>query len=129
MFLLAVIYNELDFKQMPFEEAQKVAQDLGLNCKQLIAVINNEKEWLEFFARDHGEIEGFVLEDRNEYMVKRKTNYYNYWKHKRYLLESTSPKLVDDDDIAFVSWFTKSGLPWGTDIITVHKAWEAREEK
>lgn len=129
VFLLAVIYNELDFKQMPFEEAQKVAQDLGLNCKQLIAVINNEKEWLEFFEKDHGEIEGFVLEDSTGYMVKRKTPYYDYWKHKRYLLESSGSKTQSDDDYRFLTWFAQTGLDWNTNIIKIRKIWESEGEQ
>lgn len=91
LFLLDIVYNELDFKKFEYAELVRVAKELGLKHKTLAYVI---EDWSEFFdwyfqvkAEDYEydgrKIEGFVIEDADGYMVKLKLYYYNFWKFMR----------------------------------------------
>lgn len=121
VFLLGIIQNDILYKDTPYEELVEVAKKLGLNYKKKFTTLMNKTEFMEFFEQDFGEIEGFVLEDYNKYMVKYKTPYYLYWKHKRSLVQYPNAKYVVEDDEPFMDWFRNSGLSVETPIIQVRK--------
>ncbi len=86
--LIAIIYNEVEFRQMPYEELYKVGTNLGLKVKERTAVINTWQDFLaryeetnkEGFTHNGEHIEGFVYECDNGFMTKSKLPYYNQWK-------------------------------------------------
>lgn len=126
VYLLAVIQNDIVYKDLEYDELVRIAENLGLNYKKKFTVLNNRSEFLDFFEHDYGEIEGFVLEDMDKYMVKYKTPYYLYWKHKRSLLQNPNAKRFAEDDDAFVTWLIENDVDKKTPIIEVRKMYEKR---
>ena len=67
------------------------AKSLNLDYKEKIATFNtwNEfKTWYDEVIKENYKynnqyVEGFVIEDNNQFMVKIKTNYYKFWKFMR----------------------------------------------
>lgn len=108
--LIAIIYNEVEFRQMPYEELYRVGNHLGLNVKERTAVINT---WQDFLARyeetnqtdfTHNDehIEGFVYECDNGFMTKSKLPYYHQWK----LLRGVAQTQIRHNHIRFTGALT-----------------------
>lgn len=86
--LLDGIFNELDsFRKIPYTMLNKFAQDLGVKCKELCTQFNTWEEFKSWYheidKNNKIQIEGFVLEDQNGFMVKYKTGFYKFWKSMR----------------------------------------------
>ena len=109
--LLDIIYNEIDFRKMPYDELCKVANEFGVEVKTLayelkdwtefegfVALISDDKEYIN----GDGATEGYVFEDSNGFMVKIKTEYYNFWKHMRSVTASVmkSGKVKDIEKVS-----------------------------
>lgn len=88
--LLALIRNDYEYHPYSFWMVQEVAKIYNLDCKQLVKVIGNWEEFVEFYksALDEKYIEGYVFEDNSGYMLKLKTNWYKYWKRMRSVLQA-----------------------------------------
>ena len=88
--LLALIRNDFEYQSYSFWMVQEVAKIYNLDCKQLVKVIDNWEEFVEFYksALDEKYIEGYVFEDNSGYMLKLKTNWYKYWKRMRSVLQA-----------------------------------------
>jgi tRNA splicing ligase len=89
--LLDIVYNEIPFRKMPFDEMTAVADRFSIPHKELAYTLES---WQEFFDWQNQvtaegyqykgrEIEGFVIEGANGYMVKLKLAYYRFWKFMR----------------------------------------------
>lgn len=87
--LLDVIYNDFEFEHVPYNELCEVARAFKLDVKKLDCVIETKSqlvEWYEnvssigFIPQDGIQIEGYVLVDSNDNMVKVKCEWYRYWK-------------------------------------------------
>ena len=91
LFLLDIVYNDLNFRKFDYVEMATVANELGLKCKTLSYVIESWSDFFDWYFQvtdedyecDGRKIEGFVLEDASGYMVKLKLQYYNFWKFMR----------------------------------------------
>lgn len=91
LFLLDIVYNDLNFKKFEYTEMACIAAELGLKYKTLAYVIENWSDFYDWYFQVTSEdyecgdrkIEGFVIEDTNGYMVKLKLHYYNFWKFMR----------------------------------------------
>lgn len=91
LYLLDIIYNDLQYRKLPFEEMIKVAESLGITHKEKAFEIDNWQDFFEWYYTVTDEdylyegrrIEGFVVEDANGYMVKLKLAYYHFWKFMR----------------------------------------------
>lgn len=91
LYLLDIVYNDLDFKKLEYAEMTEVAKELGLECKTAGYVIDNWSDFFDWYYEVTSEdyefsnrkIEGFVIEDATGYMVKLKLHYYNFWKFMR----------------------------------------------
>lgn len=117
--LIAIVYNEVDFRQVPYDELCKIGHGLGLQVKEKSATLNN---WREFFDRheathkedfmyNNEHIEGFVYEDENGFQTKSKLNYYNIWK----MLRGVSQSQIRHDHVRFTGSLTtpESNLYFG----------------
>ncbi|AAX92304.1 RNA ligase [Staphylococcus phage Twort] len=89
--LLDIIKNELQFNKLPYKEVKSTAQYLGLPYKKQVTTLNTWVEFYNFVTEDNKEeIEGYVFEDSNKFMVKQKLEYYNNWKYMRGLISSVA---------------------------------------
>lgn len=97
LFLLDIVYNDLEFKKFEYTEIVKIANEFGLKHKTLAYVIENWSDFFDWYYQvtsedyeyDGRKIEGFVIEDTNGYMVKLKLHYYNFWKFMRSISHET----------------------------------------
>lgn len=100
LYLLDIIYNDMTYKKLPFEEMCAVGDSLGLTHKELAYIINDWQEFFDWYYEVTDEdymyrnrnIEGFVVEDAAGYMVKLKLAYYNFWKFMRGIAHETIKK-------------------------------------
>lgn len=102
LYLLDVVFNDIKFSKLPYNELRKVAESLGLKCKKKVITMctwNSFYTWYnEVIQPDYdflyvgNKIEGFVIEDSNNYSVKLKLNYYNFWKFMRSISHETIRK-------------------------------------
>ena len=100
LFLLSIIYNEIDFRQTSYTEVQKVANKIGTDVKTLGYEIDSWEEFYDWYNEVLDEnylfndrlIEGFVIEDSKGFMTKLKLAYYNFWKHMRSVAHQTLRK-------------------------------------
>ena len=97
LFLLDIVYNSLDFKKFPYDELTKAGQMFGLEVKKQAFVLDTWQDFYDWYYKvleedytyEDKEIEGFVLEDAEGYMVKLKLAYYNFWKFMRSIAHKT----------------------------------------
>lgn len=113
--LLDIIKNDFKNDFLSYSELISLSGKWGLKCKELITTINSYDELINFLqiyesydCPEH--IEGFVITDKNGYMIKYKTYYYRYWKECRKILQLfLSGKLIDQNKITkdvqpFYNW-------------------------
>lgn len=140
--LIAIIYNEVEFRQVPYEELCKVGANLGLQVKERTAVINTWQEFLarydetnkEDFTHNDEHIEGFVYEGSNGFMTKSKLPYYNQWKLLRGVAQSQmrhnhvrfTGALTTAESNMFYGWLKKQPREriLGKDIISLRDMFE-----
>ncbi len=97
LFLIAIIKNKMDFEQLPYEQLVDIAKDLGLKYKTKACVIDTYEEFVDWYktvtANDYlyegRQIEGFVVEAADGYMVKVKLAFYKFWKFMRSIAQGT----------------------------------------
>lgn len=100
VYLLDIIHNDIDFRKYDYDSTRSLANELGVRHKERAYVIESWQEFFEWYlmvtAEDYKyngkNIEGFVLEDSNAYMVKLKLAYYNFWKFMRSIAHETLRK-------------------------------------
>lgn len=100
LFLLDIVYNDLEFKKFKYTQMAEVAMSLGLKYKTLSYIIENWSDFFDWYYQVTDEnykfegrnIEGFVIEDASGYMVKLKLHYYNFWKFMRSIAHETLRK-------------------------------------
>ena len=91
LYLLDIVYNQMDFAKYDYETMCDIAHKLGLTPKEKafeIANWQNFYDWYydileEDYEYNGRKIEGFVIEDSVGYMTKLKLTYYNFWKFMR----------------------------------------------
>ena len=91
IYLLDIIYNDMEFKKYDFEDMCYIANQFGLIHKENAYEISTWQEFFDWYHEVldedyeyHGhKIEGFVIEDSAGYMTKLKLTYYNFWKFMR----------------------------------------------
>ena len=97
LFLIAIIKNKMDFEQLPYAELVDIANDLCLKYKTKAYIINSYEEFVEWYNMvtadnylyEGRQIEGFVVEAADGYMVKVKLAYYRFWKFMRSIAQGT----------------------------------------
>jgi predicted kinase len=91
LYLLDIIYNQIDFKKYDYETMCDIAYQFGLTHKEKAFEIANWQDFYDWYydvlEEDYEyngrKIEGFVIEDSVGYMTKLKLTYYNFWKFMR----------------------------------------------
>lgn len=91
--LLDIVNNDINFSKKPYEEVLKFANRFNLEVKEKAKVFNNWSEFYNWYNEviqedykyNNEYIEGFVLEDSNNFMFKLKLSYYKFWKQMRTL--------------------------------------------
>lgn len=98
--LLEIIYNDIKFKKYEYNDVCFVANSFGFKHKEKAYELANWQEFFDWYYEVTDEnyeyngrnIEGFVIEDANGYMVKLKLAYYNFWKFMRSISHETLKK-------------------------------------
>jgi tRNA splicing ligase len=93
--ILDMIKNTTNYSKISYNELKKFADDYNFEVKKLVYVANNLNEFKDIYLNitsldyklNNENVEGFVIEDSNNFMVKTKTNYYDTWKHLRSKME------------------------------------------
>ncbi len=91
LFLLDIVYNEMTYRKFSFAQLCEFADKHGITHKEKAFVLETWQEFFDWYYKVIDEdykyngrnIEGFVIEDSNGYMVKLKLTYYNFWKFMR----------------------------------------------
>lgn len=91
LFLLDIVKNDMEYSKYEYGRLMDVAKQLGLECKEKAFVLDSWQDFFDWYYEVTNEdykyngknIEGFVIEDSNGYMVKLKLTYYNFWKFMR----------------------------------------------
>lgn len=91
LFLLDMVYNDMQYRKAPFELLCTFADRFGIQHKEQAFVLETWQDFFDWYYAvmdenylyDGRHIEGFVLEDASGYMVKLKLAYYNFWKFMR----------------------------------------------
>ncbi|MBQ7308194.1 MAG: metallophosphoesterase [Clostridia bacterium] len=91
LILLDIIANEIKFSNKSFDELNKVGDTFGFKVKEKALEINSFQDFLQWYHNvitdnykyNDEYIEGFVIQDKNNFMVKIKCEYYKYWKYLR----------------------------------------------
>lgn len=94
--LLDIIKNNIEFNKTSYKELKDFANTWNIKVKSLVYSCNNLDEFKNVYkiiTNDNYKfnneyIEGFVIEDSNNLMVKTKTNYYDLWKSLRNKMEN-----------------------------------------
>ena len=91
LYLLDIVYNQMDFAKYDYETMCDIAHQFGLTPKEKAFEIANWQDFYDWYydilEEDYEyngrKIEGFVIEDSVGYMTKLKLAYYNFWKFMR----------------------------------------------
>lgn len=91
LYLLDIVYNQMDFAKYDYETMCDIARQFGLTPKEKAFEIANWQDFYDWYydilEEDYEysgrKIEGFVIEDSVGYMTKLKLTYYNFWKFMR----------------------------------------------
>ena len=91
LYLLDIVCNDMNFKKVDYEQVKNFAEANGMTCKEKAIEIATWQEFYDWYYEVVSEeykyngrdIEGFVIEDSNGFMVKLKLAYYNFWKFMR----------------------------------------------
>ncbi len=94
--ILDMIYNKTNYFKISYDELKLFADEYKLEVKKLVYVASNLDEFKDIYENitspdyqlDKEYIEGFVIEDENNFMVKTKTTYYDTWKFLRGKMEN-----------------------------------------
>ena len=96
LILLDMIYNKTDYSKISYEDLREFADDVGISTKELIYTADNLESFKNIYENITSEdykladkyVEGFVIEDSDNFMVKTKTFYYDTWKYLRTKMEN-----------------------------------------
>lgn len=94
--LLDVIDNTIEFNKKTYKELQEIANKFKLPVKEKVITLKNSQEFFNWYYEvtqddykyEGKDIEGFVIEDSNKFMVKLKLKYYHDWKLLRGVLNT-----------------------------------------
>ncbi len=138
LFLLEAVFNKIEFEHLSYEYLQNIAMAIGVKCKIHSFTFENQRDFIEWYNEVTDEenldpnVEGYVLEDAQGFMVKVKLPYYKKWKKLRGVLDSVKRKgyidrtsmLVDALENDFYNWCKDNRENLPDNIITARKDFE-----
>lgn len=95
--LLDCIENKIsEFKKLSYDDLSDLAGRLQTTVKKLAFTFHNKADLMDFIRESTGVnymyngnyIEGFVIEAANDFKIKIKCGYYNFWKRMRSIKDS-----------------------------------------
>lgn len=94
--LLDMIYNKTNYSKIPYEDLRKFTDENDIQAKELIYTVNDLESFKNIYENitsidyklNDEYIEGFVIEDSDNFMVKTKSFYYDKWKYLRAKMEN-----------------------------------------
>ncbi|OLP66297.1 hypothetical protein BACPU_05990 [Bacillus pumilus] len=96
LILLDIVKRQLTYEKAPFAEVKRLSEQLGMSCKQEVAVFH---DWTSFYKWYQAVVydqsikeEGYVIEDSRGFMTKLKLPYYQFWKQMRSLKQRVAQK-------------------------------------
>ena len=108
--LLDIIYNDINFHKMEYDDMLNICKELGIKGKKyatklwdIMSLDKCVKRFTDpkyrYVTDDINDdcVEGFVFEDANGFMFKLKVNYYNEWK----MLRTVAGKVFRSGNINF----------------------------
>lgn len=118
--LLDIIKNDFIFNKIKYNELVKIGEKFNFKVKELAYTLNSTKEFWDWYYdvqepdykyKDEY-IEGFVIEDSNNFLVKIKLDYYNNWKFMRSVFQEVlrqgyvgrTSKLTSEFHNDFYNW-------------------------
>lgn len=140
--LLDVIKNTYEYNKIDYDELVELSERIGIKSKQRGIILFtfddfenyvNRMEKYEYKFNDKTIIEGMVFEDQNGAMVKKKCDYYFFWKDMRKLKETIAggkivqlSRLYTDKHNYFYGWVKNKDREFlkNTDIISLRKLFE-----
>jgi len=139
--LLDIVKRIPKFECLDYSELINFSKKYGFLYKEKAISLNNWKEFESWYKEvtsksykyNGNHIEGFVISDSKEYMVKIKLNYYNRWKHLRTLkdnLSSVNLNIINDEEsIDFLNWANMlSEKELSKDIVYLRDLWNQQKE-
>lgn len=94
--ILDMINNTTNYSKISYDELKQFSNDYNFEIKELVYTAKNLTEFKNIYTNitssdynlNNTNVEGFVIEDNNNFMVKTKTNYYDTWKSIRTKMEN-----------------------------------------
>ena len=139
--LLDIIYNRVNYSKILYEDLQKFAVKNKIPVKELVYTVTDlpsfKKIYEDITAKDYKlndeYVEGFVIEDSNNLMVKVKSFYYNRWKYLRTKMEYAlkngdySVKSKEDLENTFMKYLQRKYENKNVDISKINIIIERKE--
>ena len=139
--LLDIIYNRVNYSKTLYEDLQKFAVKNKIPVKELVYTVTDlpsfKKIYEDITAKDYKlndeYVEGFVIEDSNNLMVKVKSFYYNRWKYLRTKMEYAlkngdySVKSKEDLENTFMKYLQRKYENKNVDISKINIIIERKE--
>ena len=121
LILLDCIKNTTSYSKISYEELKTFASLENIEIKELAYTANNIEEFMSIYEKitsvdykwKNENIEGFVIEDASNFMVKTKTYYYDTWKRLRTKVEEAmknhnfNVKFNDELEESFLTYIQK----------------------
>lgn len=134
VFLLDIVYNSLtDYHKKSYDEVCEIAGRLNLKTKEKIAVCNTWEELQKYVIAGvqcksmDDDIEGYVIEFDDGFVVKSKTFFYRRWKKARGWLQTVRKgrplqlSYVDENEVKIASFIKSKEWPETYNIIDIQR--------
>lgn len=134
LFLLDLIKNDIVFNKIAYSKLLIFADHFGFECKTKAKEIYNWQDFFDFYMKEtekteetcEKDIEGWVIEDSNGYMIKLKNQYYNFWKFMRGLSHEVIRKGYTEKTSALVTPLANMYYGWLKELAATYPTKEER---
>ena len=139
--LLDIIKNTVEFNKVTYPELKEFTNSINIEVKELVYTAENIDEFNDLcelitsddYKLNNEYIEGFVIEDSNDLMVKTKTKYYDIWKSLRTKMENAinnnkfNTKSKDELEIKFMAYLKDKYQDQNVDVKEINIITERKE--
>lgn len=139
--LLDIIKNTVEFNKVTYPELKEFTNSINIEVKELVYTAENIDEFNDLcelitsddYKLNNEYIEGFVIEDSNNLMVKTKTKYYDIWKSLRTKMENAinnnkfNTKSKDELEIKFMAYLKDKYQDQNVDVKEINIITERKE--